>query len=47
MNYEISVQIIAKMIDHSLLHPTMTDKQIIEGCELAKQKQYERLVYEV
>ena len=24
------------MIDHSLLHPTMTDADIIKGCELAK-----------
>jgi deoxyribose-phosphate aldolase len=28
---------LAKMIDHSLLHPTMTDKQIIDGCKLARQ----------
>jgi len=27
---------IAKMIDHSLLHPTMDDKILKEGCELAK-----------
>jgi len=27
---------IAKMIDHSLLHPTMTDKDLKEGCELAR-----------
>jgi len=27
---------IAKMIDHSLLHPTMTDEELIAGCELAK-----------
>lgn len=27
---------LAKMIDHSLLHPTMTDAQVAEGCELAK-----------
>lgn len=27
---------IAKMIDHSLLHPTMTDAEIIAGCEVAK-----------
>lgn len=27
---------IAKMIDHSLLHPTMTDADLISGCELAK-----------
>jgi deoxyribose-phosphate aldolase len=25
------------MIDHSLLHPTMTDEQIAAGCELARQ----------
>ncbi len=28
---------IAKMIDHSLLHPTMTDKDLKAGCELAHQ----------
>lgn len=27
---------IAKMIDHSLLHPTMTDSDIKKGCALAK-----------
>jgi len=27
---------IAKMIDHSLLHPTMTDAELREGCEIAK-----------
>lgn len=27
---------LAKMIDHSLLHPTMTDKEMIEGCQLAR-----------
>jgi deoxyribose-phosphate aldolase len=27
---------IAKMIDHSLLHPTMTDKELEEGCALAR-----------
>jgi len=26
---------LAKMIDHSLLHPTMTDKDLREGCALA------------
>lgn len=26
----------AKMIDHSLLHPTMTDKELEEGCKVAK-----------
>ncbi|MFW5757387.1 MAG: deoxyribose-phosphate aldolase [Bacteroidota bacterium] len=30
------VKEVAKMIDHSLLHPTMTDKDMKEGCELAK-----------
>lgn len=30
---------IAKMIDHSLLHPTMTDEELRKGCELAKQYQ--------
>ena len=28
---------LAKMIDHSLLHPTMTDRIIAAGCELALQ----------
>ena len=26
---------LAKMIDHSLLHPTMTDKELEEGCRIA------------
>lgn len=26
---------LAKMIDHSLLHPTMTDQQLEDGCKLA------------
>lgn len=30
------VQELAKMIDHSLLHPTMTDHELKEGCEIAK-----------
>ncbi|ORY68209.1 deoxyribose-phosphate aldolase [Pseudomassariella vexata] len=30
---------IAKMIDHSLLHPTMTDAEIYAGLELAKKHQ--------
>jgi len=30
---------LAKMIDHSLLHPTLTDKELDEGCALAKQYQ--------
>jgi deoxyribose-phosphate aldolase len=33
------VREIARMIDHSLLHPTMTDDQIRAGCELAKRYQ--------
>lgn len=28
---------IAKMIDHSLLHPTMSDEELRAGCELARQ----------
>ena len=27
---------LARMIDHSLLHPTVTDEDIAKGCELAK-----------
>lgn len=27
---------LAKMIDHSLLHPTMTDVDLLAGCEIAK-----------
>lgn len=27
---------VAKMIDHSLLHPTMTDRELAAGCRLAK-----------
>ncbi len=27
---------IAKMIDHSLLHPTMTDQELTDGCRLAR-----------
>ncbi|HNQ88905.1 MAG TPA: deoxyribose-phosphate aldolase [Verrucomicrobiota bacterium] len=28
---------LAKMIDHSLLHPTMTDRELEDGCKLAAQ----------
>ncbi len=28
---------LAKMIDHSLLHPTMTDEDLKKGCDIAKQ----------
>jgi deoxyribose-phosphate aldolase len=33
---EITLCDLAKMIDHSLLHPTMTDTEIREGCRLAR-----------
>jgi len=32
----VSLKSLAKMIDHSLLHPTLTDEAILAGCELAK-----------
>ncbi len=32
----VSLKTLAKMIDHSLLHPTMTDETIVAGCELVK-----------
>lgn len=31
----LSLKTLSKMIDHSLLHPTMTDQAIASGCELA------------
>lgn len=33
----ITLNGLAKMIDHSLLHPTMTDADITQGCELSMQ----------
>jgi deoxyribose-phosphate aldolase len=33
----ITLRELAKMIDHSLLHPTMTDEDIRKGCEVARQ----------
>lgn len=33
----VTLRSLAKMIDHSLLHPTMTDEVIRRGCELALQ----------
>lgn len=33
---EVTVKDLAKMIDHSLLHPTMTEQDLKAGCELAK-----------
>jgi deoxyribose-phosphate aldolase len=32
---DITLRSLAKVIDHSLLHPTMTDEVIRQGCELA------------
>lgn len=34
-----SYEQLAKMIDHSLLHPTMTDQELEEGCKLAAKYQ--------
>ena len=36
MNETVTLRDLAKMIDHSLLHPTMTDEDIRKGCELAR-----------
>jgi deoxyribose-phosphate aldolase len=36
MNQSPSLSTLAKMIDHSLLHPTMTDADILAGCTLAE-----------
>ena len=36
MENSISLKSLAKMIDHSLLHPTMTDQVLASGCELAR-----------
>jgi deoxyribose-phosphate aldolase len=36
MDTNLSLKSLAKMIDHSLLHPTLTDEAIAAGCELAK-----------
>jgi deoxyribose-phosphate aldolase len=36
MDKSLNLKTLAKMIDHSLLHPTMTDKAIASGCELAR-----------
>lgn len=36
MSTAISLNSLAKMIDHSLLHPTLTDEAIGEGCVLAR-----------
>jgi deoxyribose-phosphate aldolase len=36
MDQNITFKSLSKMIDHSLLHPTMTDADILKGCEIAK-----------
>jgi deoxyribose-phosphate aldolase len=36
MEDSIRLSELAKIIDHSLLHPTMTDQEIASGCELAR-----------
>lgn len=35
INNSTTLKALAKMIDHSLLHPTLTDEAIAHGCELA------------
>jgi deoxyribose-phosphate aldolase len=35
MNMKYTYEELAKMIDHSLLHPTMTDADLEEGCRVA------------
>jgi deoxyribose-phosphate aldolase len=37
MENAISFKSLAKMIDHSLLHPATTDRAIASGCELARE----------
>ena len=37
MEDTLSLKALAKKIDHSLLHPTMTDQALASGCELARQ----------
>jgi len=36
MEQEITLKSLSKMIDHSLLHPTMSDEEIMKGCAIAK-----------
>jgi deoxyribose-phosphate aldolase len=33
---DVTLKSLAKMIDHSLLHPTMTDAEILKGCAVAR-----------
>lgn len=35
MTSPVKVHELAKMIDHSLLHPTMTDSDMVQGCKVA------------
>lgn len=35
-NTQIPVTDLAKMIDHSLLHPTMSDREVADGCQLSR-----------
>ena len=37
MPTSLTVRDLAKMIDHSLLHPTMTDADVAAGCRLARE----------
>ena len=36
MSETITFKALAKMMDHSLLHPTMMDEDVAEGCELSQ-----------
>ena len=36
---EIRLYDLAQMIDHSLLHPTLTDQDVVAGCELSRRYQ--------
>ena len=36
MGQEVTLRSLSKMIDHSLLHPTMTDTDIKAGCDLSR-----------
>jgi len=36
MREEITLHSLAKMVDHSLLHPTLTDAAVRAGCELSR-----------
>lgn len=39
MEKPVTLSALAKMIDHSLLHPTLTDEDVAQGCALAKKYQ--------